>query len=276
MARVKNFIELTNSDIERVQSIELGIFREVLQILKRHNINYFAVAGTALGAIKYNGFIPWDDDVDIAIPREQYYLFLEIAKRELPRHLIVQSVESEKDFCFDACKIRDIRTIFTEFTNQFLHIKSGVFIDVFPYDLCDSFDMLDSIAYKARLSILTRKCIGLPIFKHSLKSKIIKFFSRLLVFSDNRKLIYKNVKLITSRHSPEPKWLIMRNCVYDASWFRDSVDVMFADLSIKLPYGYQGYLSFCYGDYTNDPPDDQKVSHHFVVDCCLETELNSK
>ena len=69
----------------------LDIFKAVAKICKDHDITYYAIGGTAIGAVRHQGFIPWDDDLDIAIPIEQYDRFIEIARRELPEGLTVMT-----------------------------------------------------------------------------------------------------------------------------------------------------------------------------------------
>ena len=69
-----------------LQLTELGIFKEIAALCERHNIPYYAMAGTALGAVRHKGFIPWDDDMDLGIPRPYYEKFAEAAKKELPEY----------------------------------------------------------------------------------------------------------------------------------------------------------------------------------------------
>ena len=117
-----------------LQQIEKNILACALEIVDRLHLTYFLVCGSALGAVKYNGFIPWDDDIDIAMPRKDYTAFCEKAGELLPPHLFLQNCHTEKNFPYIFSKIRDSRTTYIEKGMAGLDINHGVYIDVFPLD----------------------------------------------------------------------------------------------------------------------------------------------
>lgn len=94
------------------QKVILSIFKEIKQICERHNIKYYAIGGTCIGAVRHKGFIPWDDDIDIAIPIEQYFIFLDYARKELPDYLYVLSPKDTVHYPNGFSKICDNRTMF--------------------------------------------------------------------------------------------------------------------------------------------------------------------
>ena len=117
-----------------LQQIEKNILAYALEIVDRLHLAYFLVCGSALGAVKYNGFIPWDDDIDIAMPRKDYTVFCEKASELLPPYLFLQNCHTEKNFPYIFSKIRDSRTTYIEKGMAGLDINHGVYIDVFPLD----------------------------------------------------------------------------------------------------------------------------------------------
>ena len=102
------------SENERVilRKIQLDMLKQCIELCERYSILYFAVGGTALGAIRHGGFIPWDDDIDIAMPRTDYEKFLAITRQELPEPLFVQTHETEKEYFLDFAKVRNTETVF--------------------------------------------------------------------------------------------------------------------------------------------------------------------
>ena len=119
-----------------LQKIEFDILKECIKIIEKHNLQYFLVCGSALGAVKYQGFIPWDDDIDLALPREDYNRFLEYAVKELPEHLFLQNYKTDKYFPLFGSKVRNKNTTYIECPHQKIKMNQGVFIDVFPLDGC--------------------------------------------------------------------------------------------------------------------------------------------
>ena len=111
----------------------LDIFREVRDILDRNGITYFAIGGTCIGAVRHGGFIPWDDDLDIAVPIEQFGRMLDLLKAELPPHLELYTGAERKHYRYIFVKVTDNRTTFIEKTEiGYPDAYKGVFIDIMP------------------------------------------------------------------------------------------------------------------------------------------------
>ncbi|MBO5605071.1 MAG: LicD family protein [Acidaminococcaceae bacterium] len=117
------------------QKIMLEILKVVHRICEEHQIRYFLDGGTLLGAIRHGGFIPWDDDMDISMPREDYERFLQLAPKYLPQDMMLQTTEIEPASKFPFAKVRKNGTVLLEFeedgTEAYHH---GIYIDIFPVD----------------------------------------------------------------------------------------------------------------------------------------------
>lgn len=121
-----------DKNIAAAQKVMLDILIEVHKICVKHNITYWLEAGTLLGAVRHKGFIPWDDDIDISMPREDYEKFLEIAQRELPSDLFLQTNKTDPEYSREITKVRKLNTLLIETgetgNENYCH---GIFIDIF-------------------------------------------------------------------------------------------------------------------------------------------------
>lgn len=118
-----------------LQTVELELLRQFLAVCEREGLTYYMVCGSALGAVKYGGFIPWDDDIDVALPRADYERFCRVAPGLLPDWCFLQNYRSEPLYYRLGSKLRDSRTTFAEVMAERLDIHHGVFIDIFPLDV---------------------------------------------------------------------------------------------------------------------------------------------
>ena len=120
--------------LRKAQLIMLDMLIEFAAICKKHQLQYWLDSGTLLGAVRHQGFIPWDDDIDISMPVEDYNKFLKIAQRELSSDIFFQTSQTDKNFKFDYIKLRSNKASIIEFHEKDKHIKyhQGVFVDVFP------------------------------------------------------------------------------------------------------------------------------------------------
>ncbi|MGT2771445.1 LicD family protein [Streptococcus marimammalium] len=114
-----------NNNIKLVQSIELEMLKEFHEISKKLNIRYYALGGTLLGAVRHSGFIPWDDDIDIGIPREDYEKFIQLAPKKLSKHIIIKP---------NPLNLNILQLVNTNTKIKIGDIETGVFIDIFPLD----------------------------------------------------------------------------------------------------------------------------------------------
>ena len=121
-------------DLKRLQQIETQMMKAIHDVCQQLNIGYVMVSGTLLGAVRHQGFIPWDDDIDIGMTREDYETFLREGQKLLPANLFIQHYTTEKTTNNLFIKVRNTNTLFLENDNQNYDMNHGIFIDVFPFD----------------------------------------------------------------------------------------------------------------------------------------------
>ena len=117
-----------------VQKKAFEMLRIFIDICEKWNIKYYLLCGSALGAVKYQGFIPWDDDIDVGLLRKDYRRFLEVAPKELPEWCFLQNYSTDPANPFASTKLRNSNTTFLQISVAHLPINHGIFIDVFPLD----------------------------------------------------------------------------------------------------------------------------------------------
>ena len=132
--RMEIKMNLDNSQMLKLRQVELDMFKAFLSACKTLNLRYYLIGGALLGAVRHKGFIPWDDDIDIGMFREDYEKFKKKAQKFLPEYYFVQTNETEPAYPLSFIKIRDNRTTFIETSVKKFPINHGVYIDIFPLD----------------------------------------------------------------------------------------------------------------------------------------------
>ena len=119
--------------MNEIQKVELNLLKEFVKVCEKNNLRYFMVGGSALGCVRHKGFIPWDDDIDVAMPREDYEKFMKM-QDELPSYCFIQNYKTDPHYIYNYGKLRDSRTTFIESYYKYHRINHGVWIDIFPLD----------------------------------------------------------------------------------------------------------------------------------------------
>ena len=120
------------TELRRIQLLELDLLKKVKKICEKYGLVYYLVSGTLLGAVRHKGFIPWDDDIDIAMPYNDYCIFLTLAQKELGDKYFVQNFNTEDGFNRGFTKIRINNTTYVSTENIDSTIHQGIWIDIFP------------------------------------------------------------------------------------------------------------------------------------------------
>lgn len=252
--------------IRELQKVELDILDSIDKFCRSHNIHYSLAFGTMLGAVRHKGFIPWDDDVDIVMPRDDYERFL---NEFSSGHLIIKSVEIDKEWPFPFAKVFDMKIELNE------HIHGcepyGAYVDVFPLDgLPNNFRKIKKIYAKVvrRWFIIAR---SFTESRHSSKNifrKIARFIIISICWFLRKPLIKKMVKSSKKYDFNDSKYVGCQSIgTYGLKHAVEKEKLgYYSDIYFENHYymcfsGFDYYLSHIYGDYMKIPPESDRITH---------------
>lgn len=255
-------------DVEELKQIQIEILDVVDNFCKKNNINYWIDCGTLLGAVRHKGYIPWDDDIDVGMLRNDYDKFMDLFNKENNRYKFY-CVENKKDFNYPYGKVLDTETILYE-PNKKHGDKLSVNIDIFVYDNApDDQKIVNKMFRKINIYSIfnyvkkspvatTRKfsitnIIRIPCY-YILKLLPKAFFSRRII-NVSRKYINRETKRIGNFTS-----VPLVTC--NKRVFDSFIKVPFEGKMYSAPVGYNEYLKEFYGEYMELPPEEKRVSTH--------------
>lgn len=255
-----------------IQNILLGFLLEIDRICKKHNIKYFLAGGTLLGAVRHKGFIPWDDDADVMMLREDYDKFLKVLPYELPHNFAIQNDEKTSHFPFTKIRIND--TVFsTEFSSHFDDIHNGIFFDVLAQDQTSNYKLIRKLHMHATASarwLVLDKWRGTKV---NANSKISSFVANLLktIFPLSFLEKLQNALISQFKNKKNAKYLfdsMGRNITrgeFPKQWLEEAVYVDFENVKLPIPKEYDKYLSYLYGDYMEMIPVSLRHVSHDII-----------
>ena len=257
--------EFTNEDIK---SVSLEILDQVHDFCIKNNIKYSLFYGTLLGAVRHKGFIPWDDDIDIAMPRKDYNRFLKTFKTN---ELKVYSCETDSKYVLPFAKICNINTIKHEAVYDKYRYDIGFGIDLFPVDYIESYELYKKMKNKENRLIKKRIYATIDVkpsdnfLKKILKKIVIVPYQGKGNYYANKLTNYfdrdceKNFSLTNDIFVTKP------DHIYDADIFEDLVLSQFEDRKYFIVNKFDNVLKACYGDYMKLPPEEKRITHHDFV-----------
>lgn len=268
-------MKLTKRELEKLKEAQLKNLIEFDKVCKKLGINYTLSAGTLLGAVRHHGFIPWDDDIDVALLRADYDRFISEAPRFLPENLFVQTNETDSNYPLNFCKLIDISTTLIEYNRNISNMKTGIFIDIFPIDQVSSNKInrtIDNILLTAihsiKYSYTTSNNILITIFKRLLHpiSKAIGFssFNKFETYirtknnNDKNKLTYGDSYFIPANRLKD-------RMLMEIDVFKEHDQISFEKYSFQSIKDKEAYLRATYGDYMKMPPVEERIfTHNFL------------
>jgi LPS biosynthesis protein len=167
--------------INKIHNEILEIMDIIDQICQKNHIQYYLISGTLLGAVRHGGFIPWDDDLDIAMPREDFNYFIKICETELPTGYRLRWITTQQDYWRLYAKVSNENTLFIE---QDVDRKCGIFVDIFPLDDCNGYNVFLEFRKKiiVKLAVMISWKQKDNVFK-GIKRLVVRTFSYKMLFS---------------------------------------------------------------------------------------------
>lgn len=265
-------------DLRRLQLTQLEILCEVQRVCERNNISFFLYGGTLLGAIRHQGFIPWDDDLDIGMLRDDYERFLDIAPREMNKKYLLQTWRNDPGYAWPFAKVQKVGTICQEIISANANKMSGIYIDIFPLDVFPSnAHMQKSQGKKIELFryLSLMKCgykQWLSSGRFDLK-KYLKYLPfRFLAMFYKKEQICKVYEDSATRFNKSGGESLFPQSIRHYGTlsvprkdFEKTIMAPFEGKEFPIPIGYENYLVSAYGDWETLPPENERGNRHGVL-----------
>ena len=267
-------------EMKEIQHISIEILKQIADICEAQHLRYYLFYGTLIGAVRHHGFIPWDDDLDIMMPRQDHDMLLKYLKehqKDYPNLRIFNPQECPQ-YPYMITRISDDR--YRIVMDNEKEYGMGIFIDVYPFDGLGNTkeealhfgnigDRLSSLCFQS-----TRKHVDLRMTR-SLNTSVFYKIIKLPVWCVSR-LIGKNFfqkKLATLAYQKPYDASKFVGCIvwlsggvkdiFKREWFDESVLVPYEQYSFRIPKAYDQVLRHTYGDYMQLPPENERIGHHF-------------
>lgn len=262
-------VVLSNRMINELREIELNLLRDFAKVCDDNQLKYYLMYGSLLGAIRHNGFIPWDDDIDVVMPRDDYDRLRNNYRNCFKSNHFLQIYETDNYYYNCYAKLRDINTTFVEVNVPNLKMNQGVFIDIFPMDYYYDENIIDRINRR----IVEARVYEEAEFKHKTLVKEIAGRIARIIYPKIGHALEKRDRIMT-RATKTSKYYLRSGdhhgyagdrFIMPIEWFGDGEVCLFENVVCKIPDQYDLVLKHRYGDYMKLPPMNERVLHHEVM-----------
>lgn len=254
-----------------LQKKELELLKIFIDICNQLNLKYYLVCGSALGAVKYNGFIPWDDDIDVGMPRNDYEVFLEMAPAILSEKYFLQTHISDNNYPNIFAKLRDSTTTYIEKSVAHISMNHGVYIDIFPLDGYPK-SKEDQLMLEKRKKTYKRLLTSVYDVPRSLKGKLAVKLMRFLKIHKKTLYILKKYNKLISSYTIKDSSIICNHGNWQGTLEYAPKEqygcgkwTEFEGIKVRVPEKFDDYLTQKYGDWRSDPPTEEQVGHHYYT-----------
>lgn len=261
--------------MNELQQLEFDLFDSFSEVCKKLNLRYFLLSGSALGAARHGGFIPWDDDLDVGMFREDYNKFMELAPALLPKDVFLQNFRSDPKFPYVFAKLRKNDTTFIQTLMMDLDIHHGVYIDIFPLDgypkgaferkklgvmkghylrqLTCAFHMPSNLSLRGKLSVGFFRMLGC----HKRTAKILEKYEKMI-----SQFSIQDSDIVCSHGN----WYGEKDYI-PKEYYGDGSTMLFEGTEASVPEQCEKYLECLYGDWRTPPPPEKQIGSHECVAC---------
>jgi len=260
--------EYNDDVLKKIQNIELEMLKEVDRICRKYSIIYELDGGTLLGAVRYGGFIPWDDDIDIRMLRKDYDRFCDVCQDEFGDKYFLQTYHTDSEYRWGYGRVLKNNTEYCRADHEMINSRNGIFLDIFPCDNMPEKGFQKQI-YNFRCYIARKigySVVGAMYEKNHAKRLVYKVlssipikvaaneFDRLASKYDNKQTKYVRT----------PGWHWKQESKgYLRSWLTEYKEIKFEDMVAYAPKDTDGFLRYMYGDdYMTPPPENERNPQH--------------
>jgi len=275
---------LVDEKRKKIWAIELDLLLEFDRVCKKYGLKYFLMYGSLLGAVRHKGFIPWDDDLDVGMLREDYERFIEVAKDEFIEPYFLQTPYTDIDYYFSFVKLRNSNTAAVSKAFQYQAFNQGIFLDIFPLDYSEAEEMEERYNKVKSLAIQNS-----TLMKLSNPNYIIDDNSKQALLKTNPIETYEEIQQLAMNHFMTPKKHLAlavwtgnhwSKYLYNASDFETIIECEFEGSRLPIPVGYKRILQTIYGDYLKLPNIELRGQWHngafFDPDISYKKYINGK
>lgn len=277
---MSNTLDLSSEVLRRMQLVQLEILLEFDRICKEHNLKYQLFAGTLLGAIRHKGFIPWDDDIDVIMKRDEYDKFINICKSNPNDKYFLQNYETDPNFFRQFSRLRKNNTLCLQKAYKDINMHHGIFIDIFPLDNVKTNSIAEKLRYKLlyflmKVNFIRNRSISKKshlVIKRVI-ARIVRSTNIILNNTSFNKLKTKVMKIYNNKHTGYLNHMTngtttARFHKYLISFddYTKTIERDFEGYKFPIPENYDKILTNIFGDYMKLPPKDMQRSHHGIIE----------
>ena len=249
---------------KKIWAIEIDLMLQVDRICEKYDLKYFLVWGSMLGAVRHKGFVPWDDDLDIALPREDYEKLL-LHSDEFSYPYFLQTPYTDKGYFYTHAKLRNTNTTALDYPFLFQGFNMGIFIDILPLDYIsektgrEDFKMIESLISDNNIAMR----LNHPFLNERDKKRVASYHG------DDPIRTFEKIQTIAQSCISSDKVSIIvavgygyERHVWDADCYKNMLECKMNGVQTYIPNGYDKILQVTYGDYIKFPPIDKRGTWH--------------
>lgn len=265
--------------LDKLHENMLEIYQEISAICEKHKLTYFVVGGTLLGAVVHKGYIPWDDDLDIAMPRDDYDKFINVYSKELGKRFYLHHTSTDPEYWLPFAKVRLNNTIFLEEKRKNVSSHSGIYVDIFPFDYTSK---KNTLLHKIKWRLMTylNNYIYQKVTGNNYGSRSGAFLNGVWGMCSISRLSNFRDKVMRSFDKGERRYYVdlaggrrIDNSYFGVSDILPIKEMDFGDIKVKVPRNYESYLLQLYTEKYKIIPSVEEQITHDPIEIKFEEEI---
>lgn len=251
---------------KKIWAIELDLLLQFDNICQKYGLKYFLIGGSLLGAIRHNGFIPWDDDIDVGMPRSDYDIFVSLC-HEFKEPYFLQTPHTDPEYAYSYAKLRNSNTTYVSKMFMYQNFNHGIYLDIFPFE-----DWIDNGGGEERFNRIhqlslensTYMRLKNPHLDKANQERVQHWCGRnpIDVYDEIQRLASEYKGMSTEKVCKVVFTFFYGQELYPREYFDEIVRVNFEGFNIPIPINYDKILTQFYGDYMSLPPAEKRDGGH--------------